>query len=173
MGRIGARLWIELPAWTPKPAARRLESMAAGAVSGAGTAALTDEATTGQIKGPDVILGTFAGASGGWIGSRPVHRRWTWTEQSGMLAAASKTKGSFGVGSATAADADILGHAWVGDGYAVASDGKTILSADGLRQYRLPAYKRQLGWFQANLEWRPDSVKEWQSNGHIWIIDLP
>jgi hypothetical protein len=91
----------------------------------------------------------------------------------GMLTAASKGKGNFGIGSATAADADIIGKAWVGDGYTVAGDGRTIVSADGLRQYRPPAYKRRFGVYQANLEWRPDGVNEWQSNAHIWILDLP
>jgi len=72
VGRIGARLGVaELPAWASTPLARRVGSMAGGAAAGAGTAALTDEVTTGHVNGPDVIMATFAGASGGWIGSRP------------------------------------------------------------------------------------------------------
>jgi hypothetical protein len=42
----------------------------------------------------------------------------------------------------------------VGDKYAVASDGRTLVSADKLRQYRPPTYKPNLGKVQANLEWR-------------------
>jgi RHS repeat-associated protein len=42
-------------------------------------------------------------------------------EQSGILRAASAGKGNFGLGAATQADANILGRAWVGGGYRVAS----------------------------------------------------
>jgi filamentous hemagglutinin len=54
---------------------------------------------------------------------------------------AAKGKGNFGLGSGTRAEADKLDKAWVGDGAEVASDGKTLVSKDGLRQYRPPSYK--------------------------------
>ena len=173
LGRIGARLGVEeLPAWTSTPLGRRLGRMAAGAAGGASVAAATDEITTGQICAPNVLVGTFSGASGGWIGSRPTPRRLTWAEQSGMLTEASKCKGNFGIGSAVASDADVLGRAWVGDGYRIASNGKALISADGLRIYRPPSYKPRLLQYQANLQWRPPGLSEWQSNAHIDIIDL-
>jgi hypothetical protein len=174
VGRIGERLGVEeLPAWTSTRLGRRIGSMAAGAAGGAGTAALTDEVTTGQIDAADVLTGAFAGAGGGWVAGQPVYKRLTWVQQCDMLMAASRGKGQFGVGSATAADADILGHAWVGEGYTIASDGTTIVSADGLRQYRPPAYKPRQGRYQANLEWKLHGLRAWQSNAHIEIIDLP
>lgn len=35
----------------------------------------------------------------------------------------------------------LMGKAWVGDGYRVASDVKTLVSADSLRTYRPPSSK--------------------------------
>lgn len=82
-------------------------------------------------------------------------------------------KGNFGLGSGTRAEADKLGQTWVGDGYKVASDGKTLVSRDGLRQYRPPSYKPRLNKTQANFQQRfPDQHSaEWQSNGHLDITD--
>ena len=51
-----------------------------------------------------------------------------------------------------------MGRAWVGDGATVRSDGKTMISRDGLRQYRPPSYKPRLGRFQANLEARNEPL---------------
>jgi RHS repeat-associated protein len=45
-----------------------------------------------------------------------------------ILRQAAKFKGNFGLGSATAEEAEALGKAWVGDGATVASDGKTLVS---------------------------------------------
>jgi len=91
---------------------------------------------------------------------------------SGALREAAAGKGNFGIGSATSADADLMGEAWVGSNYTVASDGRTLVSADGLRQYRPPSFKPQLGKFQANFElrWQPSGA--WQSNAHLDITDL-
>ncbi|ELV07167.1 Hypothetical protein F387_02044 [Wohlfahrtiimonas chitiniclastica SH04] len=44
-------------------------------------------------------------------------------------------KGNFGIGEASSLNADLMGKSWVGDGYKVASDGKTLVSSDGMRQY--------------------------------------
>jgi filamentous hemagglutinin len=46
------------------------------------------------------------------------------------------------VGSGTQSEADNLGKIWVGDGHTVASDGKSLISADGTRIYRPPAIKK-------------------------------
>jgi len=61
----------------------------------------------------------------------------------------------------------------VGNGYKVASDGRTLISRDGLRQYRPPSYKLLLDRWQANFEERVVPSGEWQSNGHLDIWDLP
>ena len=92
-----------------------------------------------------------------------------WPELSGMLRDAARGKGNFGIGSATREQADVMGRAWVGEGYTVASDGKTLVSANGLRQYRPPSWKPNLQRWQANLEWRPEGVTQWQGNAHIDI----
>lgn len=64
-----------------------------------------------------------------------------------------------------------MGEAWVGPGYRVASDGKTLVSADGLRQYRPPSFKPSLEKVQANFESRPPGLTQWQSNAHLDIGD--
>ncbi|MEJ1338517.1 MAG: hypothetical protein RPU40_06525 [Candidatus Sedimenticola sp. (ex Thyasira tokunagai)] len=91
----------------------------------------------------------------------------------GILRDAAKGKGNFGLGSGSRAEADKLGRAWVGDGYKVASDGKTLVGKDGLRQYRPPSYKGRLGKTQANFEQKfpGQKTKGWQSNGHLDITD--
>ena len=88
---------------------------------------------------------------------------------SGILRDAARGKGNFGLGSASAVQADDLGLAWVGPNYRVASDGKTLISADGLRQYRPPSYKPNLGRTQANFETRYQPEGAWQANGHLDI----
>lgn len=91
----------------------------------------------------------------------------------GVLRAAAKGKGNFGLGSGTRAEAERIGKAWVGKGHKVASDGKTLISKDGLRQYRPPSYKPNLDKTQANFERRFPGQRsnQWQSNGHLNITD--
>lgn len=91
----------------------------------------------------------------------------------GILRDASKGKGNFGLGNATKDEADKIGKAWVGDDHIVAKDGKTLISKDGLRQYRPPTNKPRLGKAQANLERRIENqkTKQWFGNGHIDIKD--
>jgi hypothetical protein len=98
-----------------------------------------------------------------------------WARQSGILRSAAVGTGNFGLGSATADEAASLGKSWVGDDCRVASDGKTLISEDGMRQFRPPSYKPSLGRYQANFEQRvPGQVtKQWFSNGHLDILDLP
>jgi len=88
-----------------------------------------------------------------------------------ILRQAAKGKGNFGLGKATAAEAEVLGKEWVGEGAKVASDGKTLVSADGLRQYRPPSQKPNLDKIQANFESRWKPAGEWQTNGHLDIIN--
>lgn len=54
-----------------------------------------------------------------------------------------------------------------------ASNGKALVSADGLRQWRPPSYKRNLGKWQSNFESRLLPRGQWQGNGHLDITDLP
>ncbi len=91
----------------------------------------------------------------------------------GILRDAARGKGNFSLGSGTRAEADKLGRAWVGDDYKVASNGKALISKDGLRQYRSPAYKPRLDKTQANFQQRfyGQQSKEWQSNGHLDITE--
>lgn len=52
----------------------------------------------------------------------------------------------------TREQAEVMGEAWVGDGCKVASDGKTLVSQAGLRQYRPPTYKQDQQRTQAKFE---------------------
>ena len=90
---------------------------------------------------------------------------------SGILRDAVKGKGNFGLGNATRSEAIELGKAWVGSNYTTASDGRTLISADGLRQFRPPSFKPRLGITQANFEWRNIARGQWQGNGHLDITD--
>ena len=93
-----------------------------------------------------------------------------WAILSGLLQIAVSKKGNFGLGRVTQEQAEALGRGWVGEGYTIASDGKTLVSADGLRQYRPPSLKPRLHRMQANLEWRNTTQGAWQGNAHLDII---
>lgn len=67
-----------------------------------------------------------------------------------------------------------MGKAWVGESYKVASDGKILISKDGLRQYRPPSTKNSpyaTTGTQANFESRSEPSGQWQSNAHLDIED--
>jgi hypothetical protein len=88
------------------------------------------------------------------------------------LVARREEKGNFGLGSGTHQDAERLGREWVGENARLASDGRTLVSADELRQYRPPEFKSRLGREQANFERRTlDANNKWViiSNGHLDI----
>ncbi len=99
-------------------------------------------------------------------------------KQDPRLAAAVKGSGTtnpnFSVGMGTAADADRLGKIWVGDGARLLTDGKGLVSADGTRVYRFPAYKPNTPQnlnptgLQANFETLKDGKRVY--NGHMGII---
>jgi RHS repeat-associated protein len=121
---------------------------------------------------PAIIVGT--GLGGGMLNSmKGIAKVGKLAKFSSMLRGAAKGKGNFGIGSATRAEADALGKAWVGKGYQTASDGKTLVSSNKLRQYRPPTYKPKLNKTQANFEQRFEGQKSnmWQSNAHLDIID--
>ncbi|MFF1828256.1 RHS repeat-associated core domain-containing protein [Paenarthrobacter sp. NPDC058040] len=96
-----------------------------------------------------------------------------WAKASGILRSASTGKGNFGLGEATSAVDAQAGKAWVGEGARLARDGKTWVSSDGLRQWRPPTEKPRLGKVQSNYEERYQPSGQWQSNGHLDIVDLP
>ncbi len=78
------------------------------------------------------------GRSGGDLcspGSRAVAAKTAddWPILSGIVRDATRGKGNFGIGSGTASQATRAGKSWVGEGYRIASDGKTLVSRDGLR----------------------------------------
>ena len=100
----------------------------------------------------------------------PAH---AWPTISGIVRSATQGKGNFGLGSGTRAEAEAAGQAWVGDTPYLASDGKTLVSEDGLRQWRPPSYKPQLGRWQSNFEARLVPTGQWQSNGHLDVTDVP
>jgi type VII secretion system ESX-1 substrate len=130
------------------------------ASGGAGAAGRGAKAAEGAeaLRGAEVVA---RGAAAGM----------TDAEASGILRAAAAGKGNFGIGSATAAEAEELGRAWVGARYHLASDGKTLVSENRLRQYRPPSYKPKLGKAQSNFEQRWEPSTPWQSNGHLDIKD--
>ncbi len=84
---------------------------------------------------------------------------------------------NFGVGEGTATEANAAGREWVGEDARLASDGKTLVSKDGTRQYRPPSWKKgnpnnpfnQNGKSQANFESRPTNSGPWKTNGHLDI----
>ena len=93
-----------------------------------------------------------------------------WQSVSGIVRDASKGKGNFGLGSATYEEAMVAGKSWVGDGYRIASDGKTLVSKDELRTFRSPTLKPKLGKIQVNFEWKSLKGGQPQGNGHLDII---
>ena len=105
----------------------------------------------------------------------------SWAEQSGTLRKIVKNKGNFGIGKGTTSDANKLGKAWVGNGYRIASDGKTLVSKNGLRTYRPPSKKPNSSYAttgkQANFEEyelikiNGKMKKRPIRNGHLDIID--
>lgn len=99
----------------------------------------------------------------------------TLADDMAILRQASQGKGNFGVGTASASDATRLGTSWVEEGYTVASDAKTLVSSDGLRQFRPPSLKPNSPYAptgsQANFEWRDVPKGQWQGNGHLNITN--
>jgi len=90
-------------------------------------------------------------------------------QEIGILRDAVKGQGNFGLGAADGDTAMRLGKAWVGPGANVASDGNTLVSKDGLRQFRPPSWKPNLGRVQANFESRVEPGGPWMNNGHLDI----
>ena len=96
-----------------------------------------------------------------------------WPVLSGIVRDAARGKGNYGLGSGTASQATRAGESWVGEGYRIASDGKTLVSRDGLRTFRPPTWKPNEGKYQANFEYWI-GVREGKpfGNGHLDITDM-
>jgi len=95
-------------------------------------------------------------------------------DQIGILRDTATGKGNFALGAATADEANALGQDWVGPGYRVSqTDGTTLISEDGLRQYRPPSAKPNSSYattgVQANFQSRSVPSGAWQNNGHLNI----
>jgi RHS repeat-associated protein len=164
-------------------------AVAAGAITAYDSAVTAYHTCTGTTKGScagavvTATLNTSIAIPGAGWGGYGLKTWWglrahavaktadDWPIISGIVRDASKGKGNFGLGAGTRAQADDAGRAWVGDGFTVASDGKTLVSADGLRQYRPPSYKPNLDMWQANFEQRLIPRGTWQGNGHLDILD--
>jgi hypothetical protein len=88
-----------------------------------------------------------------------------------ILRRAAQARGNVGSGSATRAEADALGRAWVGPNHTTDQTGTILISADRLRQYRPPSFKPnwQGGVWQANLQSRDVPWGFWINNGHLDI----
>lgn len=95
-----------------------------------------------------------------------------WPVLSGIVRDAARGKGNHGLGFGTASQATRAGESWVGEGYRIASDGKTLVSRDGLRTFRPPTWKPNQGKSQANFEYWI-GVREGRpfGNGHLDITD--
>ncbi|SEG79183.1 hypothetical protein SAMN04488115_11440 [Bosea lathyri] len=99
-----------------------------------------------------------------------------WHLLSGMLRTAAAGKGDHTVGFAKREQAKAAGEAWVGPNAKTASDGRTLVSEDGLRQFRPPSGKPRAGLLaptriQANLQSRSRINDSWTNNAHIDIAD--
>lgn len=57
-------------------------------------------------------------------------------------------------------------------GRGISSNGKALISKDGMRMYRMPVYKPKIKKVQDNFERRFEgqTSQEWQANGHLDII---
>ncbi|UUI67269.1 DUF6531 domain-containing protein [Aeromicrobium duanguangcaii] len=114
--------------------------------------------------------------SGSWGGSgksSPVPSEDDWPIISGIVRDAIRGKGNHGLGSGTLSQATRAGETWVGDGYRVASDGKTLVSRDGLRAFRPPTWKPREDKFQANFEyWMGNRMGKPFGNGHLDVPEL-
>ncbi len=80
-------------------------------------------------------------------------------------------RGNFGLGSATREEAMKLGKRWVGKGYRIASDGKSLVSMDGTKVFRPPTFKPRLNKTQANFEWRTRNRGPMEGNAHLDIAN--
>lgn len=90
----------------------------------------------------------------------------------GILREASQGVGDFSLGQATAKTSNSIGKIWAGEGATVASDGKTLVSVDKLKQYRPPSTKSSpyaTTGVQSNFQSRASTSTGFTNNGHLNI----
>lgn len=128
---------------------------------------------SGDVVGSIATIPLTAGISGSAAEARATARAAdaTFARQAGILREANAGRGMFGLQGATRAEAEILGKEWVGPGAKLASDGKTWVSSNGLRQWRPPSYKPRRDEWQSNFESRDAPTGTWTNNGHLDITD--
>lgn len=85
-----------------------------------------------------------------------------------IVQAARAAEGMAGGIRATRATTWLAGRMWTGAGARTTPVGR--ISADGLRQYRGPAFKSKLGRVQANFESRPGPSGKWTNNFHVDLM---
>ena len=92
----------------------------------------------------------------------------SWARMAGVvrLASAASKAGDYGLGALSFEETMLAGEAFVGPGSRVTSGG-TFMSANGLRQFRPPTMKPNIGRVQANFETRGAPSGKWTSNGHV------
>ena len=146
------------------------EAIVPGGVGAAGTIGIGK--TTAEAMGAkaESLAANAAKSSQVANNSKPLNV----AEQIGILRDAAKgNKGNFGLGNATANEANALGEAWVGPGYRISKDGTSWVSADGLRVYRPPSAKPNsilaTTGVQANFEQKLTPGGRPISNGHLDI----
>lgn len=125
------------------------------------------DAVFGAVGGV-VVRGAFSGFK---LLSSFATKGVAWERISSIVRASTVGKGNFGLGASSFDEAISAGRSWVGEDFIIASDGKTMMSRDGLRQFRPPSFKPKLGKTQANFEWRITNKGAWQGNGHLDIIN--
>lgn len=105
---------------------------------------------------------------------RLLYNKITQNRKHQILKSAAKGKGNFGIGSASRSQSKELGKQWAGRDAKLASDKKTLVSKDKLRQYRPPAKKNSPSaktGVQSNFESRTQPKGRWTSNAHLDIVD--
>jgi filamentous hemagglutinin len=87
----------------------------------------------------------------------------------------SRIKGNYGLSdegfpeSVEASTANALGSEWVGSDAYTTSDGSSLLSSDGLKEYRFPSTKGYSLDQVANFKWRSEPSGSWMSNGPLTV----
>ncbi len=133
-------------------------------------------AVSGEIRSDvETIAAILSGfgalfKGGGALIGRNAPKVFNWAQQSGILRDAIGGKGNFGLGSSGLQDALRLGESWVGSGARSLSNGKGMISQDGLRVFRYPSYKPNLNKIQGNFERYLPGSRRPIGNGHLDII---
>jgi RHS repeat-associated protein len=122
---------------------------------------------------PDVGGDVESGGSADSLGGMSV------AERIGGFRDMAKTKGNYGLedlgfpATVDTATANALGAEWVGPNADMSSDQTTsLISSDGLKEYRFPSSKGYSDNQVANFEWRSEPNGNWMSNGHLNILNI-